>query len=77
MREWIVRPWTRDEVVGDVGLHEIQGQERLDVFCRFLRKLGTALGKPVLMFAEGTQDHPMMAYEAAGDQVVFLAGEWR
>jgi hypothetical protein len=41
------------EIVGDVSLHEIQGQEALDTFCSFLRTLGAALGKPVLMFAEG------------------------
>jgi hypothetical protein len=76
--EWIVRPWTPDEVDSDVSLHEIQGQERLDAFCRFLRTLGAALRKPVLMFAEGTHDYPpMMAYEVADDQVIFLAGSWR
>lgn len=77
--EWIVRPWTPDEVVSDVNLHEIQGQERLDAFCRFLRTLGAALGRPVLMYAEGAYGDypPMMAYELAEDRVVFLAGSWR
>jgi hypothetical protein len=74
--EWIIRLWTPAEIVSDVSLHEIQGQERLDAFCRFLRALGAALGKPVLIFAEGTYDDypPMMAYEVADDRVVFLAG---
>ncbi len=44
--EWIVRPCTPDEVVSDVNLHQIQGQARLDAFCRFLRTLGAALGSP-------------------------------
>lgn len=73
--EWIIRLWTSDEILSDVSLHEIQGQEALDAFCRFLRTVGVALGKPVLMFAEGAHDDPpMMAYEVAGDRVVFLAG---
>jgi hypothetical protein len=77
--EWIIRPWTPDEVVGDVNLYEIQGQEKLDAFCRFLRTLGAALGKPVLMYAEGAYNDypPMMAYELTEDRVVFLAGSWR
>jgi hypothetical protein len=79
--EWIIRPWSQspDEIASDVSLYEIQGQERLDAFCRFLHTLGAALGKPVLMFAEGSYDNypPMMAYEVANDQVVFLAGPWQ
>jgi hypothetical protein len=76
--EWIVRPWTPDEVISDVSLHEIQGQEKLDIFCRFLRTLGAALGKSVLVYAEGAYDGypPMMAYEATENRVVFLAGSW-
>ncbi|WP_433723475.1 hypothetical protein ACQP2Y_00360 [Actinoplanes sp. CA-051413] len=77
--EWIIRPWTPDEIVSDVSLHEIQGQERLDAFCRFLRTVGAALGKSVLVYAEGAFDSypPMMAYESAEDRVAFLAGSWR
>ncbi|MBB4696020.1 hypothetical protein [Paractinoplanes abujensis] len=76
--EWIVRLWTPDEVVSDVSLHEIQGQKKLDAFCRFLCTLGAALGKSVLMYAEGSHDYPpMMAYQVADDRVVFLAGSWR
>ena len=77
--EWIVRPWSPDEIDGDVSLYEIQGQERLDVFCGFLRTVGAALGKSVLVYSEGTYDSrpPMMAYEPALDRVVFLADSWR
>ncbi|MEU8230291.1 hypothetical protein AB0C12_11885 [Actinoplanes sp. NPDC048967] len=76
--EWIIRPWTSGEIVSDVSLHEIQGQERLDAFCRFLRTLGAALSKSVLVYAEGTFDShpPMMAYESANDRVAFLADSW-
>jgi LSD1 subclass zinc finger protein len=42
-----------DEVDFDVDLRELQGQERLDVFCGFLREIGRRLGKPVLMDPEG------------------------
>ncbi|WP_433282585.1 hypothetical protein [Micromonospora sp. CA-244673] len=78
--EWTVRLPSPDEIDSDVSLFEIQGQERLDVFCGFLRTLGRTLDKRVLVYAEG--DHgpegghsypPMMAYEPADDRVVFLA----
>jgi hypothetical protein len=77
---WTVRLASPDEIDSDVSLFEIQGQERLDAFCGFLRTLGKTLDKRVLVYAEG--DHspegypsypPMMAYELADDQVVFLA----
>ncbi|WP_319464159.1 hypothetical protein [Micromonospora sp. RTP1Z1] len=72
--EWIVRPSSPDEIDSDVSLHEIQGQERLDVFCGFLRTLGKTLDKRVLVYAEGDHSYPpMMAYELADDRVVFLA----
>ncbi|GAA5192554.1 hypothetical protein GCM10023322_52430 [Rugosimonospora acidiphila] len=72
--EWIVRPSLPEEIDSDVSLHEIQGQERLNVFCQFLRKLGIALSKRILVYAEGAYDGypPMMAYEVAADRVVFL-----
>jgi hypothetical protein len=72
--EWIIRPWSTDEIVSDVSLHDIQGQERLDAFCRFLRTLGARLGKRILVYAEGDlQRPPMMAYEVVDDRVSFLA----
>lgn len=77
--EWIVRPYSPDEILSDVSLYEIQGQERLDTFCDFLRTLGTALRKRVLMYSEGAYDDypPMLAYEVDDDRVVFLAGSWQ
>jgi hypothetical protein len=75
--EVIFRPWSADEIVGDVSLFELQGQERLDKFCGVLRQIGRALGKRVAMFAEGDGNYPpMLAYEIDLDQVVFLAGPW-
>lgn len=75
--EWTVRPSSPDEIDSDVSLFEIQGQERLDVFCGFLRTLGKTLDKRVLVYAEGDHSYPsyppMMAYEVADDRVVFVA----
>ncbi|MEV6053168.1 hypothetical protein [Streptomyces sp. NPDC052107] len=42
-----------EEVDFDVDLREIQGQERLDLFCGFLRSVGRHLRRPVLMDPEG------------------------
>jgi hypothetical protein len=75
--EWIVRPWAVEEILSDVSLYKIQGQERLDVFCRFLQTLGSTLGKKVLVYSEGDNAYPpMMVYDEALGRVVFLAGPW-
>ena len=75
--ETIFRPWSPDEIVGDVSLFEVQGQERLDVFCGFLRLLGRAIDKQVSPYAEGDRGYPpMLAYEVDQDCVVFSAGPW-
>ncbi|WP_371619510.1 hypothetical protein [Streptomyces sp. NBC_00454] len=63
-----------DEVIDfDVDLRELQGQERLDVFCGFLRDIGRRLGKPVLMDPEGDHGHPVLGFDVDLDQVVLLA----
>jgi hypothetical protein len=62
-----------DEVDFDVDLRELQGQDRLDVFCGFLRKIGRRLGKPVVMDAEGDYGHPVLGFDAEADRVVLLA----
>ncbi|ALC19448.1 hypothetical protein SPRI_1142 [Streptomyces pristinaespiralis] len=62
-----------DEVDFDVDLRELQGQERLDVFCDFLRAIGRRLGKPVLMDPEGDCGHPVLGFDVEADQVVLLA----
>jgi hypothetical protein len=62
-----------DEVDFDVDLRELQGQERLDVFCGFLRRIGRRLGKPVLMDPEGDCGHPVLGFDVETDRVVLLA----
>lgn len=62
-----------DEVDFDVDLRELQGQERLDMFCGFLREIGRRLGKPVLMDPEGDYGHPVLGFDAEADRVVALA----
>jgi hypothetical protein len=62
-----------DEVDFDVDLRELQGQERLDVFCGFLREIGRRLGKPVLMDPEGDYGHPVLGFDTEADRVVLLA----
>ncbi|WMX47906.1 hypothetical protein [Streptomyces roseicoloratus] len=61
------------EVDFDVDLRELQGQDRLDVFCGFLREIGRRLGKPVLMDPEGDDDHPVLGFDVEADRVVLLA----
>ncbi|GGO54628.1 hypothetical protein [Streptomyces lasiicapitis] len=62
-----------DEIDFDVDLRELQGQERLDVFCGFLGETGRRLGKPVLMDPEGSYGHPVLGFDVDADQVVLLA----
>lgn len=62
-----------DEIDFDVDLRELQGQERLDVFCGFLREIGRRLGKPVLMSAEGDYRRPVLGFDAEAGRVVLLA----
>ncbi|MFF7677974.1 hypothetical protein [Actinacidiphila glaucinigra] len=62
-----------DEVVDfDVDLRELQGQERLDVLCGFLREIGRRLGRPVLMEGEGAYGHPILGFDVESDRVVLL-----
>ncbi|GLY03029.1 hypothetical protein [Actinoplanes sp. NBRC 101535] len=73
--EVMFRPSCPDEMVGDVSLFDLQGQDRLDRFCAFLRRLGQALGKRVALFAEGAGAHPpVLAYEVDQDRVIFRQG---
>ncbi|MGA5729075.1 hypothetical protein ACPCI1_10540 [Streptomyces seoulensis] len=80
-----LRVWPADDVLAifrflddetvdfDVDLRQLQGQERLDVLCGFLREIGRCLGKPVLMDPEGDYDHPVLGFDVAADRVVLLA----
>ncbi|MGW7208054.1 hypothetical protein [Streptomyces sp. NPDC054837] len=61
-----------EEIDFDMDLRELQGQERLDLFCNFLRTVGRRLGKSVFMDPEGACGHPFLAFDAVADRVVFL-----
>ncbi|WP_189871546.1 hypothetical protein [Streptomyces bluensis] len=69
----IFRFLAAEEIDFDVDLRELQGQERLDVFCRFLRDIGRRLGKPVLLDPEGDYRHPVLKFDVEADRVVLLA----
>ncbi len=69
----IFRFHAADEVDFDVDLRELQGQDRLDVFCGFLREIGRRLGKPVLMDPEGDDGYPAIGFDVGVDRVVLLA----
>ncbi|MFG3495084.1 hypothetical protein [Streptomyces sp. NPDC047928] len=70
----IFRFCSSDEIDFDVDLRELQGQERLDLFCGFLGAIGRRLGKPVLMDAEsGDGSHAVLGFEVESDRVVMLA----
>lgn len=60
------------EIDFDMDLRELQGQERLDLLCDFLRTVGRRLGKSVFMDPEGACGHPFLAFDAEADRVVFL-----
>jgi hypothetical protein len=63
-----------EEIDFDLDLREIQGQERLDEFCGFLRAVGRHLGKPVLMDGEmgNPAEHPVLGFFIETDQVVVI-----
>jgi len=69
----IFRPYTAEQIDFDVDLRELQGQQRLDVLCQFMKALGRRLGKPVVMTAEGGESVPLIAYEVERDRVVVVA----
>lgn len=69
----IFRFYSDEEIDFDVDLRELQGQERLELFCGFLREIGRRLGKPVLMHPEGAHGHPVLGFDVEADRVVLLA----
>lgn len=69
----IFRFHAAEEVDFDVDLRQLQGQERLDDFCRFLRDIGRRLGKPVLMDPEGDYGHPVLGFDVEADRVASFA----
>jgi hypothetical protein len=71
----IFRPYDAEQVDFDVDLRELQGQQRLDVLCRFFTTIGRTLRKPVLMTPEGFGNDPVLGYDVVADRVVVLADE--
>jgi hypothetical protein len=71
----IFRMYTPADIDFDVDLRELQGQERLDDFCDFLRTLGRALNSRVVLCAEGYPRVPLLAYEPGRDRIEWLAPE--
>jgi hypothetical protein len=67
----IFRPCSANEIEFDVDLRELQGQQRLDELCAFLRTIGQRLGKLVTMYPEGS-DQPDLEYAPEADRVVNL-----
>ena len=65
-----------DEVVFDVHVGELQGQERLDLLSAFLRDLGQVWGKPVALTFEGLDPakDPYLHYDPAVDGFVLDRG---
>ncbi|MFC8914936.1 hypothetical protein ACFT5C_04120 [Streptomyces sp. NPDC057116] len=69
----IFRFHAAEEIDFDVDTREIQGQERLDAFCGFLRAVGRRLGKPVLIEHEGGGgSRPVFGFDVVADRVVPL-----
>ncbi|MBB6170240.1 hypothetical protein HNR23_000300 [Nocardiopsis mwathae] len=68
----IFRPHSAEQIDFDVDLRELQGQQRLDVLCGFLRAIGRRLGKPVLMTPEGGSPHADLGFDVTADRVVLL-----
>lgn len=70
----IFRFYAANEIDFDVDLRELQGQERLNVFCGFLTAIGRCLGKAVLMDSEGGDgSHPVLGFDVEADRVVVMA----
>ncbi|WP_431930801.1 hypothetical protein [Nonomuraea jabiensis] len=68
----IFRMYQTESIDFDVNLRELQGQERLDVLVDVFRAIGRRLGKSVLMNAEGSPDHPDLAFDVEADRVVLV-----
>ncbi|GAA4425449.1 hypothetical protein GCM10023148_28280 [Actinokineospora soli] len=62
-----------EEIEVDFAPQELQGQERLDVVCGFLRAVGRALGKPMVLTPENGRELPLIGYDVVIDRVVRMA----
>ncbi|MGI5171267.1 hypothetical protein ACQEU3_43640 [Spirillospora sp. CA-253888] len=58
-----------EEIEADFAPAELQGQERLDVLCGFLRAVGRQVGKPVVFTPENRPDLPIIVFDPRTDLV--------
>ncbi len=58
-----------DEIEFDFDPRELQGQDRLDVLCSFLRTVGSALNKPIVVTPENSPDRPLLTYTPSDDRL--------
>ena len=65
--------FTDEEIEVDFAPEELQGQERLDLLCSFLRAVGRRLDKPVVLTHESLRDHPLIGYDVGADRVLAIA----
>ncbi|WP_405097907.1 hypothetical protein [Micromonospora sp. NBC_01412] len=70
----IFRLYEAEQIDFDVDLRELQGQQQLDVLCRFLTTIGRRLRKSVLMTPEGLGNEPVLGYDVEADRVVLVTG---
>ncbi|GIF66239.1 hypothetical protein Ais01nite_42740 [Asanoa ishikariensis] len=63
-----------DEIEFDFDPQELQGQDRLDVLCAFLRAMGSALNKPVVFTPENNPNRPLLTYIPSSDRVTAMPG---
>jgi hypothetical protein len=65
--------FTVEELEVDFAREEVQGQDRLDVVCGFLRAVSRRLSKPMVLTPENMRDDPLIGYDLAADRVVQIA----
>jgi hypothetical protein len=71
---WVhVHFFTAEEIEVDFSPDELQGQDRLDVVCGFLRAVGRRLGRPMVLTPENMPDRSLIGYDVATDRVVRIA----
>jgi hypothetical protein len=63
-----------DEIEFDVSPREVTGQTQLDAVCGFVRAIGKALDKPVLVTWESTPSEPIMRYQPGTDAIDRVLG---
>jgi hypothetical protein len=62
--------FSADEIEFDFDPGELQGQDRLDVLCAFLRTIGGTLNKLVVLTPENNPGWPLLTYTPDDDRVI-------